>query len=334
MATSQSSRKRSPSRKSSSRASASKTRSGGSSSRRGASDKSRSGAGESRSPFRLLFDGRGHDVWGLVLVALGAISALGIWFSSGAIVGRWADSVAGSLLGLARMAVPVALVVGGVLLIRGPRELARRTESDDDATDASDDAPTLEMHRSAGRVVAMVAGGLLAGVVIMGFAHLIAANDTTIEVDGFDAYRGAGGLAGAGIASTLEGVIGTWGTAVVLLALAVLAISLIGGWTLGQMARFVSTQTGPALSAAGTWLAGLFKLDPDAQRGDSDDGARPSLYDQDADGLSGSASTDPESEEPERKPKRARKRKKPTPAEDVATEATQLGLDLASGDAD
>jgi hypothetical protein len=222
--------------------------------------------GES-SPLRLLFDGRGHDVWGLVLVALGAISALGIWFSSGAIVGRWADTVAGALLGLLRVAVPLALVVGGVLLIRGPRQVASAADADTpaDEDEGAHGDPTLEIRRSPGRIAAMVAGGLLSGVVIMGFAHLMAANGSTIEADGLDAYRGAGGLAGAGIAATLEGVIGPWGTAVVLVALAVLAVSLIGGWSLGQMARFLATHTGPALAATGRWLAGLFRLDPEAR---------------------------------------------------------------------
>ena len=107
------------------------------------------------------------------------------------------------------------------------------------------------------------------------------------DVFGFvlGAFVVAGGLAGAGMAATLEGVIGTWGTAVVLLALAVLAISLIGGWSLGQMARFVATRTGPALSATGKWLAGLFRLAPEAERRGADEGPRPNLYDQDADGF-------------------------------------------------
>jgi S-DNA-T family DNA segregation ATPase FtsK/SpoIIIE len=287
--------------------------------------------GES-SPLRLLFDGRGHDVWGLVLIALGAISALGIWFSSGAVVGRWADTVAGALLGLVRVAVPLALVVGGVLLIRGPRQVIPGTEAgpQGDADDDTHSHPTLEIRRSPGRIAAMVTGALLFGVVIVGFAHLMAANGSTIDADGLDAYRGAGGLAGAGIAAPLEGVIGTWGTAVVLLAMAVLAISLIGGWSLGQMARFVATRTGPGLSAAGKWLAGLFRLDPEAQRGDHD-APRPTLYDQDADGFgAGDDDADPAAGAAAEKPKRSRKRKKPTPAEDVPTEATQLDLDLAA----
>ena len=277
-------------------------------------------------------------MWGLLLVALGAIFALGIWFSSGAVVGRLADTSAGAVLGLARVFLPVGLVLGGVLLIRGPREGRAAA----DLRDAADTAPsgsgdedsTAGSHRSAARVAAMVAGALLAGVVTMGFAHLLAADGATIEADGVDAYRDAGGLAGAGIAATLQGVIGTWGTAVVLLALGVLAVSLIGGWSLGEMARFVATRTGPGLAATGRWLGGLFKLDPEAGGDRGGESPRPQLYDQEADGFAPSGAEDSSHEADEDPPpkKRSRKRKKPTPAGEVGTDATQLGLDLATGD--
>ncbi len=279
------------------------------------------------SPLRLLFDGRGHDVWGLVLIALGAISALGIWFSSGAVVGRLADTAAGSLVGLARVLVPIGLVVGGALLIRGPRQPPQGRDEDPEGAAAGD--PTLEMGPGPARMAAVVAGSLLAAVVVMGFAHLFAANGATIEADGVDAYRDAGGLAGAGLAASLEGVIGAWGTGVVLFALAVLALSLISGWSLAQMARWIGTHTGPGLKRAGRWLGGLFQLDPgDRQPGDEDLGDRPSLYDQDADMA---AVADEAAGPPKESRKRSRKRKaKPTAAEEVG-EATQLDLDLAAG---
>ncbi len=276
-----------------------------------------------------LFDGRGHDVWGLVCIVASAVAAAGIWFSSGAVVGRWIDSAAGALFGVLGAALPVALAVSGVLLIRGPRSTVVPTPGTGATTSGADDTAVMDLPVR--RTTSVVAGGVLAAVVVMGFAHLVAAHEVTITADGVDAYRGAGGLVGAALAGTLTRVIGQWGTAAVLVGLALLAGSLISGWSLGRMARSVVTVSGPALRAAGSWLAGLFRVnepslaptgDPDADWTDED--ARPLLYDQDAD-----PGAPPE-------PKRKR-RKKPASSTLVDVphaeplEAEQLDLDLGPG---
>ena len=262
-------------------------------------------------PLRLLFDGRGHDVWGLVLVALAALCALGIWFSAGAVVGRWSDSAAGALVGLARVLVPVVLAGVGVLLIRGPR----RAEAGA-ADGGGDDDRTLEMGSGRARMAAVVAGAVLLAVVLMGFAHLFAADGTGIEADGVDAYRDAGGLAGAALAGTLSRVIGNLGTTVVLLALGLLAVSLLTGRTLGQMGRSGAAHAGPALRALRDWVGGLFHVAPPAPEA-QDAAPAPRLYDQDAD--------------PPPASRRKGRRKKPAgPTVEVAepAEVTQLDLDL------
>jgi S-DNA-T family DNA segregation ATPase FtsK/SpoIIIE len=285
----------------------------------------------------LLFDGRGHDVWGLALIVLAAIAAAGIWFSSGAIIGRWLDSATGALFGFVQGLAPIGLAVGGVLLIRGPRQdrpdvrnASQPDESVDDTAPMGTTATGGTVTGSTGkRTAAMVAGAVLAAVVLMGFAHLIAADGVTITGDGMDAYRSSGGLFGAGIAATLQGVIGTWGTAVVLAGLALLAVSLISGRTLVQMARSVATASRPAASATTSWLAGLFRVSGSSE-GDFEDSEgsagtlRPTLYDQDAD--TPDAPT----------PKRKRRRKSSTgPSVDVAqpepTDGEQLDLDLGPG---
>lgn len=285
----------------------------------------------------LLFDGRGHDIWGLVLIVLAAVAAAGVWFSSGAVIGRWMDTATGALFGFVQGVVPIGLAVGGVLLIRGPRQdrLDVRDASQRDAS-VDDTAPmgAAEMGgtstgSTAKRTAAMVAGGVLAAVVLMGFAHLLAADGATITNDGVDAYRSAGGLFGAGIAATLQGVIGTWGTAVVLLGLALLAVSLISGRTLVQMARSVSTASRPAASVTTAWLAGLFRVSGSSE-GDIEDSEgsagtlRPTLYDQDADAPVPTTA------------KRKRRRKASAgPSVDVAqsgaTDGEQLDLDLGPG---
>ena len=266
-------------------------------------------------PLRLLFDGRGHDVWGLVLLALSALCALGIWFSAGAVVGRWSDSAAGALVGLARVLVPVVLAAAGVLLIRGPRKAAADS-ADAGADPGVDDDRTREMPSGRARTAAVVAGAVLLAAVLMGFAHLLAADGAGIEADGVDAYRDAGGLAGAALAGTLARIIGTWGTVVVLLALGLLAVSLLAGRTLGQMARSAATHAGPALRAVRDWVGGLFHVSPSASEAEAPAPA-PRLYDQDADAPP----------EPRRK---GRRRKPAGPTVEVAepAEVTQLDLDL------
>lgn len=280
----------------------------------------------------LLFDGRGHDVWGLVLIVLAAVAAAGIWFSSGAIIGRWMDSATGALFGFVQGLVPVGLAIGGVLLIRGPRQ--SRVDVRDDARSGATVDDTAEMDISATgstvkRTATLVVGGVLAAVVLMGFSHLIAADGATVANDGVDAYRSSGGLFGAGIAATLQGIIGTWGTAAVLLGLALLAVSLISGWSLRQMARSVSTASRPAVSATTAWLAGLFRVsgssDDDSEDAELSAGTpRPTLYDQDADAPAGST------------PKRKKRRKAPSgPSVQIppagVIDGEQLDLDLGPG---
>ena len=322
VATSQSSRSKG---RSSGSKSTSKAR--GSSSRTPARRRSdsRSGRGSDpakRSPLRYLFDGRGHDVFGLILIVLAAVAAAGIWFSAGAVVGRWLDASSAALVGFLQVLVPIALAAGGVLLIRGPRQVAADISdgsSDGDATEVMESSS----HRSpTHKKISLIAGCVLAAVVLMGFAHLIAADGASVTADGVDAYAGAGGLFGAFVAATMQGVIGTWGAAAVLVCLGVFSMSLISGWSLRRMARSVLDAIGPAMGAVGAWLAGLFRVSPHAEADESDDGVEapaPSLYDQDADA-------------PAAPRKRKRKRKSAGPTVNVPRSeegsSEQLDLDL------
>ncbi|MEZ5239530.1 MAG: DNA translocase FtsK 4TM domain-containing protein [Microthrixaceae bacterium] len=291
----------------------------------------RGGPGGSDSPLRYLFDGHGHDVWGIAAIVLAAVSAAGIWFSAGAVVGRWIDTVTGALFGIARYLVPVLLAGAGLALIRGPRtiDLSGRPAASGDGSagsGAGSEEPTTEMRRSGLRTTAIVAGAVLAAVVAMGFAHLIASEGVNVTDDGVDAYRAAGGLVGAGVAATLQGIIGTWGTAAVLIGLAVLATSLLTGWTVGRMARAVVSAAGPLLSAAGRGSRGCSgsPSPPKATEGsDGDPSSRPSLYDQDADGAA-----------PRRSASAARSLRRPTvnvPRAEEPSSAEQLDLDLGPG---
>ncbi len=102
--------------------SASRKRSTSSTGRSRSATSSRSTAARTGpSPLRQLFDGHGHDVWGLVLIVLAVLSGLGVYGFAGGPVGSGLAAGIAGLVGRLDVLVPPALVVGGVLLIRGPR---------------------------------------------------------------------------------------------------------------------------------------------------------------------------------------------------------------------
>ena len=69
-------------------------------------------------------EGHRADLAGLVAIAAGLLCGLGVYLDAAGPFGRVAATAAGSLLGAARVLVPPALLVGGVLLIRGRAEPA------------------------------------------------------------------------------------------------------------------------------------------------------------------------------------------------------------------
>ena len=90
-----------------------------------AAPKGRSAAATRRpapGPVREAFTGHGHDVWGVALIALGLLTALGVYGNLAGPLGRGLAEVAGALIGGLRVFLPPVLVLGGALLLRGPRD--------------------------------------------------------------------------------------------------------------------------------------------------------------------------------------------------------------------
>ncbi len=234
-------------------------------------------------PLRYLFDGHGHDLWGVLLIIVAVLVGIAVYSGSAGAIGAPLRVGNATLVGLLRFLVPPALAAVGVLLIRGPR---RPAAEPDDA--AHTDAPTEELpgagrHRGPIRV----AGVVLALLVIAGLADLLLAEGMTVEADGWDAYAGGGGLLGA-LLGSLGHLIGRWGAVVVLLLLGVVAVSLVTGRSLRQLGAGVVTRAAPLLRSGAAWFGELFKLrgdhleDPD---GDAAAASAPTvqLYDQDHD---------------------------------------------------
>src|SRR5688572_27121033 len=65
--------------------------------------------------------GKEHDLVGVVLIGVGAVLALAMYFDLGGPLGSALDTFVGWFFGLARYAVPIVLVVIGVAFIRKGR---------------------------------------------------------------------------------------------------------------------------------------------------------------------------------------------------------------------
>jgi S-DNA-T family DNA segregation ATPase FtsK/SpoIIIE len=256
----------------------------------------------SPSALRLLVDGHGHDLWGIALLILAVLVGVSTYTDTAGAVGNAVGSFVEALLGGLAFLVPPALAVGGVLLIRGPRE--RHIE-----LDALDEDPEIvgDTHRNPALVGLGVVLGLL---VVAGVLDLVLAEGRTVADDGLDAYADGGGLVGA-VPGALAQVVGRWGALVVLVLLGVVAVSLVSGWSLRQMGQAVVRAATPPARALGAWFSDLFNLGGEVDLTDEQDRADApvvSLYDQDADAPA--------------KPKRTRKKKAPpSPTVEVADPA-------------
>ncbi len=273
-----------------------------------------------------VFEGRGREIGGVALLLLAALVALGVWAGSAGPVGAGVDALTRALVGVVAVVVPLALAALGLLLLVGPHRAAVVDLAEDPAAEAAArtaSGPPARHVSTAGRVV----GGVLGFGVVVGMLHLFAADRATIDADGLDAYAGAGGLAGAGVGGGLAGILGTWGAVAVLLAVSVLAFSLLSGRSLPQLWSATGRVLAPAIRRLGEWVSGLFRLGDHADTtAPGADGAvdTPSLYDQDADGAPA----------PKRRTRKKAAPKGPqvtVPSAEPQGEAEQLEIELPPG---
>jgi S-DNA-T family DNA segregation ATPase FtsK/SpoIIIE len=265
-----------------------------------------------------LFDGHGHDVWGIALLGLSILLGLGVYLASAGPVGRALAATAGSLVGVLRYLLPPALAVIGVILIRGTPE-----PSDDRDTDEAD------VHLARRR---QVMGAVLVTFSVAGLLHVIAA-PPSLDVAGIDAFSDAGGLLGALIAAPLTRLLSQIGAGVVLALVALLAASLLTGRSLATLWRSGVEVLGPLLRTIATGFSDLFTVGdeakPEATAPEVSVGGegRVALFDQDEDGEDLPA--------PKKSRKKKRKQTEPQlvlPPEPISgTEANQLEINLGPG---
>lgn len=270
------------------------------------------------SALRLLFDGHGHDLWGVGMLVLAVLVGVSVYTGTAGGLGEDVGTFVAALVGGLRFLVPPALAVVGVLLIRGPRE--RPID-----LDAAQEDLDIVGHPRSPVVVGIGVG--LAVLVVAGVLDLLLAEGRTVEADGLDAYAPGGGLLGAGPGG-LALVVGRWGALVVLAMLGVVSASLISGWSLRQMGQRVAELAAPVLRAIADWFSDLFNLGSEVDLTDPpvESGPTVALYDQDADAPA--------------KPKRTRKKKPaegpsvvvadPAPFDPSTTTQLEMGLGPAA----
>ncbi|MEX0659472.1 MAG: DNA translocase FtsK, partial [Egibacteraceae bacterium] len=140
-----------------------------------------------------------RDIWGIALLVLAALTALGLYAEAAGIVGVFLEGTFRGVFGLFGLAAPPVLAAAGVLLLREPREANART----------------------------VAGVGLALVGLLGLWHL-GAGAPSIDADQAALWRAAG-YAGAAVALPLRAVAATGGATVLLVALAATGLLLATG---------------------------------------------------------------------------------------------------------
>ena len=187
------------------------------------------------------------DVWGLILLLVAALFALGIYTAGLAgPVGRVVSQLTGDLLGWARVLLPPMLAFLGWVLIREVHP--RRPPVARPAGEAAERAVRPPVRVTVGAVIV-----LLAAAGVMDRINRPAHWDGIVS-----RLRPAGGLVGMAVAGPISAGLGTWGTALVLFVLVVIGMLVITG-TSARQAVHVSglglAALGRGAHATARWIA-------------------------------------------------------------------------------
>ena len=227
---------------------------------------------EPRRPLRAVFDAtKGHrgDLAGLFLIAVAAVVGLGTYGDRGGPVGRAFSQGVGALVGVVRFVVPVALVVIGVLLMRGIADtepVERLSSGRNTAGDDADSDPTrISDPNSVSPAIVVLRrtlGAVLVSLVVLGLVDLMRGHP------GFNATRheltSAGGFIGVAVGSPLRSVLAPAGSFALLVLVGLAAIVLVTGVPIARAAGATVDGMKPAGGKFREVVASLFRLDPSA----------------------------------------------------------------------
>jgi len=234
------------------------------------------------------------------------VAGLGIYVDLAGPVGRALANGAEGAVGYAAYLVPPALVVLGLLLIRGPREGEPATRS-----------------------LRPIIGSIIVLVAVCGLLHIAGGRPQWgAELSEFAT---AGGVLGAGVAGPLEKVLAVWGAAFVLFGLGALGLVIATGTTVRHAAAGTADKVRPATSFLSRHVGRLFEVGDPGSAAEAEVDLRDDVP---AVTVAGEPvaeavadATDGEAEPPAPK----KKRKKPAAevhVPDEAEESEQLAIDL------
>ena len=225
------------------------------------------------------------------MIGLALLAGSGIYAHQAGPVGRGLTRATGAVFGLARVLVPPALVVLGVLSIRGrrpqpveaPAKPSRRKASEPASADEITEA--IEAERPPHQALRRGLGTVIAAIAAMGLLHL--ARGAPKLNASVDRLSKAGGWVGAAIVDPLRAVAATWGAVLVLVLFGVLAVVLVTGVTLRMASGRAAEGVRPAGSAARRRFGSLFRVGPERDIGSDDDAAQVETAADDADEAAG-----------------------------------------------
>ena len=156
-----------------------------------------------------------RDGVALVLIVLALISAVGVWWRAAGPIGHWIDTGVRSTIGLGALALPIVLLLIGVVLMRSdPHKEAR---------------PRL------------VIGFLLFWLAVLGLAHLFGG-----QPDGNTGREGAGGAIGYVAGEFLAQGITVWVAAPVLILIALYGVLVFTGTPVREIPQRLTSIGQPA----------------------------------------------------------------------------------------
>ena len=175
--------------------------------------------------------GQSDDVWGLVLVVIGALSALGMYLNLTGPFGRLVRDLTGAALGTAKVLVPVALIAIGWSMIRG---------------------------REYKEPIPVGIGCAFLIIAATGLFHL--RNGSLRWGTPVGRLRSGGGMLGLLVAEPLQKIVATWGAVIVLSVLVLIGLLIFARLGIREAVDRTATRVAPVGGAAGRGLRSLFTL--------------------------------------------------------------------------
>lgn len=204
------------------------------------------------------FDGHGHDVTGVAAILVGVVTGLGLYAGLAGPLGNGLATAARAGFGLAAYVVPVALVVLGALLVRGPRPPRVDEESGEVLPGRSP--------------VRLAVGSVLLTIAVTGLLHALRGHPS-FGAPAEDFHR-AGGYLGAAVGNPLVAVLAVPGAVIVLLGVAVIGLVVITATPVRVAADRTATGFAPVRNAFSRAWRSLFEL---GSRPEGEDGDEPTI---------------------------------------------------------